>query len=229
MSNDLEIYDGDDDDEGGDDGDDFGGEQEEENPLEDDQDDPPPPEATPLSLVPVAQAEIALQDYKNLGPTRSITGLHNLYLSRLLKDPKSPVPTDSLYMLSQWEAAYNWKALSWEHDAESNRAFAVNRKTIMTKMYSSKGTRAETLLRIAEKSMAKIEADIDAGAVVLSPQDALKFLESGSKAEQEAREALLKLEDPNADSESGGTDFFDSIRKMGLLQINQINNYGKAG
>lgn len=184
---------------------------------------------TPLDAFPSAQAQIAFQDYKNLGAARSITALHNHYLAQRQRDQNAPIPTDSIYVLGQWEAKYNWKALAWEHDADANRAFDQNRRTILTSLYDGQNKRAEKLLRIAEKAMDQLEADIDAGSVVLSPQDALKFLQEGTKATREAQDAILKMQDPREQSGQGGSDFFDAIRKMGLLQINQqINNYGSA-
>ena len=184
-------------------------------------------DATPLSPVPSAQVQIAFQDYKNLGPTRSITALHNHYVAQRHKDPNAPIPTDNIYVLGRWETAYSWKAMAWEHDAESNRAFAENRRKILVTLYEGQNKRAEKLLRIAEKAMDQLEQDIDAGNVVLSPQDALRFLQEGTKTVRESQDAILRLQDPREQSENGGSDFFDAIRKMGILQINQqINNYG---
>lgn len=210
------------------DGNDDGGEAEEDAGLEVHQDQEIVVE-TPLELFPSAQAQIAFQDYKNLGAARSITALHNHYLVQRQKDPNAPIPTDNIYVLGQWEAMYNWKAMAWEHDAESNRAFDQNRRKILTSLYEGQNKRAEKLLRIAEKAMDQLEADIDSGNVVLSPQDALRFLQEGTKTNREAQDAILRLQDPREQSDQGGSDFFDAIRKMGLLQINQqINNYGGA-
>jgi hypothetical protein len=179
-----------------------------------------------LPSMPSPAAQIAFSDYLTLGSMRSIAALRNSYVDKLKKDPTYPVPTTNLYLLSMWEARYNWKALSWEHDADSNRAYQESRKSLLSTLYTSHGNRAQKLLRIAEKAIDQLEAEIDAGQTVLSPQDALKFMQEGAKAAREAQEALLKLQDPSEQSDQGGSDFFDSIRKMGLLQINQNNYYG---
>lgn len=187
------------------------------------------PEYTEDSIpaLPSPAAQIAFQDYMDLGPSRSVAALRNHYLAKRQKDPTSPIPTTDAYLLSQWEMRYNWRALAWEHDADSNRAFLENRKSILGSLYTSHSKRAEKILRIAEKAMDIIESDIDAGSSSLSPQDALKFMQEGTKAARECQEALLRLQDPSEQkAESGGGDFFDTIRKMGLLQINQNNYYG---
>lgn len=181
-----------------------------------------------LPDTPPPEVQIAFQDYIDLGPSRSIAALRNHYHSAVLKDPSHPVPTLDSYTLSQWESKYNWKALSWEHDADANRAYSESRRQILTTLYTSHSKRAEKILRIAEKAMDQIEADIDSGTSSLSPQDALKYMQEGAKAIKESQEALLKIQDPKEQSDQGGTDFFDSIRKMGLLQINQNNYYGGA-
>lgn len=181
--------------------------------------------ALALPSVPVAEAQIAFQDYMDLGPTRSVAALRNFYLAKRQKDPHAPIPTTDVYILSQWESRYNWKALAWEHDADANRAFDQSRRNILNTLYDSQSKRSEKMIRIAEKAMGQLEADIDAGNIVLSPQDTLKFLQEGTKSLRESQEAMLKLQDPREQSEQGSSDFFDAIRKMGLLQINQQNNY----
>ena len=184
----------------------------------------------PIEAIPPSIAEIAFQDYLNLGPSRSVTALHRQYLAKLAKNPHAPVPTDNLYTIMEWERIYNWRTLAWEHDVEGNRAFAIHRKEIMSAVYEGQLNQGRLLMKMAESNIAMLAKKKDEHGnpvQVLSPQEALMFMKEGVRIQKESQEAILKLKDPKEQDVDNTGDLFDNIRKLGLLQFNmQVNNYG---
>lgn len=175
---------------------------------------------TLFSNIPL-EAELAFQDYLNLGSSRSVAALHNLYVSMQHKDPHAPVPATDVQILLKWETLYNWKILAWEYDAESNRIFSINRKAVLGEIYEGQIKQGNLMLSIARKKMCDMVKAQKAGTDVLTPQEALMYMREGNKQKKEAAELKLRLEDPSAQDAVDSGDFFDTIRKIGLLQINQ--------
>ena len=167
-----------------------------------------------------AEVSIAFQDYKDLGKSRSITALQRQYQRVLAKDPHAPVPTTNIHVLANWEITYNWKTLAWEHDAEHDRAFAENRKNIMVGVYEGQEEAAGELISLAKSEMTRFKKMQADGKAVLTPQEALAYMKDGAKLRKEAVEERLRLEDPNNQNSITSGDFFDTVRQLSLLQVN---------
>ncbi len=54
-------------------------------------------------------AALAFQDYVGLGPSRSLTMLHEAYLKRAQTASDSGVPTRRIATLKLWSARFNWQ------------------------------------------------------------------------------------------------------------------------
>lgn len=170
-------------------------------------------------IEPPPEVQIAFQHYKELGPRRSIAGLHLHYVRQVTKDAHAPVPSTNIHVLTEWEHRYNWKQLAWEWDAEENNAFITHRKDLMLQVYETQETKADKMLELAGLAMDALDP------TSFSPQDTLKFVTEGVKLKREAAQAKMDLDDP-AKQQGGATDFFDTVRKLGILQVNvQNNNY----
>ena len=167
---------------------------------------------------PPPDVMMAFHDYRDLGPGRSVTGLHRMYLARTSKDPLAPVPSINLFTLQEWEQRYNWRTLAWEYDAEENSAFTAARKDTLANVYKGQLTKADKLLELAMQAADKLDTDR------MSPQDVLKFMVEGNKMKREAEEALIKLQDPREQGAEATGDVFDLVRKMGVFQINNTQN-----
>ena len=163
---------------------------------------------------PPPDVMMAFHDYRDLGPGRSVTSLHRMYLARQSKDPYAPIPTTNLFVLQEWEQKYNWRTLAWEYDAEENSAFTAARKDTLSKVYKGQLTKADKLLDLAMKAAENLNTDR------MSPQDVLKFMVEGNKMKREAEEALIRLQDPREQGAEATGDVFDLVRKMGVFQIN---------
>ena len=181
-------------------------------------------EVVETSLVPYSdippEAEIAFQDYKNLGKSRSVTSLQRHYLRLLEKDAYAPVPTTNIHLLSQWETQYNWKTLAWEHDADTDHAFTEHRKVMLVGVYDGQEEIADEMTSLAKVEMVRLKKAQLENKPVLTPQEVLMYMKEGAKLRKEAVEQKLQLEDPNKQTSVSSGDFFDTLRHLALLQVN---------
>jgi hypothetical protein len=166
------------------------------------------------------EAQKAFEDYLGLGQQRSVMALYRMYTMKVSKDPTAFVPTTSMQTLVDWESVFGWKAMAYEYDAEEHNAFFSARLETLTKMY-------ENQIRIAKKLNRKaFKALMNLNESELNPQDIIKYLTEANKMMSVAMKEKLALIDPRESSGSGSQDVFDAVRKILMVQGNEVHIHG---